>query len=110
MKRFTPFLLILIHFTSLAGEAISVGDCIRDGEAQLAAGRFSVALDSCRTGLKELGDSYVTSEVEDDTGMKLIAADLQFKEGRIENAAVVTCRILKERFGLWEKKRGKKPN
>lgn len=110
MKRICSILLIIVPFISHAGEAASIGKRIGDGDAQLAAGQFAVALNSCRNGLKELGDSYVSSEVEDDSGMKLIAAELQFKEGRIENAAVVTCRILKERFELWKKKQANKPN
>lgn len=106
MKRFTSILLVLISCAAHAGVVDSVGASLRDAEAQLASGRYLLALEFCRSGLKELGDSYVTSEVEDDSGMKLIAADLPFKEGRIENAAIVTCRILKERFKLW----GEKPN
>ena len=58
-------------------------------------------------GLKELGEAYVSPELEDDTGLKLMAAELQLKEGRIGNAAAISCQMLRLRQERWQRQQDK---
>jgi hypothetical protein len=104
MKRLFLILIILVHGNTFAVDTVTVLKLLRDGEAQLAEGRFLDSLEFCRKGLKTLGNEYSSDEVLDDTGLKLIAADLQLKEGKPDNAASVTCRILRVRYEQWERK------
>jgi hypothetical protein len=106
MNKF--ILLLLLAFTAaFAQESAPWIRALDEGEAFWANGDFVRALDSCRLGLKNLGRQYTTPATIDDTSMKLIAAKLQEKEGKLSNAASVTCRILRIRSELWETKRGK---
>lgn len=100
-------LLFFANSAAFAQESSLATIPLREGEALLANGDFVKALESCRTGLKNLGSNYTAPDTIDETGMKLIAAKVQEKNGEFGNAALVTCRILRIRFELWETKRRK---
>lgn len=58
----------------------------------------------CQVGLRALGDAYVDDAVEDDTGQKLVVADILLQQGKVENACSMYCRMLEERFQQFKKK------
>lgn len=55
-------------------------------------------------GLKTLGDRYVLPASIDETGMKLVAAEAEEKNGRLENAAQMRRRILQTRLDMLQQK------
>lgn len=113
MNRVLLVLLATYHLQAAALDTRVVLGLLHEGDFFLAADNFSMALESCRKGLKVLGYEYVSPNLEDDTDMKLIAAMLQEKEGKFNNAAAVTCGILRERIRLFETKNdlgAKNPN
>lgn len=71
---------------------------LKDGESAIAQSRFDDAIDKCRAGLDKLGSAYVRAKVIDDTGQKLVAADILRREGKIENASSMYCRMLAVRL------------
>lgn len=75
-----------------------VAGFLRDGQAAIAQKRFDDAIAKCRAGLDRLGSAYVRDDVIDDTGLKLVAADVLRREGKAENASSMYCRMLAERF------------
>ena len=90
---------------TFAQDTAQVLHLLESGEVFLRNGHFEKALVSCREGLKTLGDEYSSPDLLDDTDMKLLAAEIQEAEGKLGNAATVTCRILRSRIELWERKR-----
>lgn len=97
-------LLVSVQPYGLARDGAASLDPLREGESLLASGEFSKALDACRRGLKILGDEYSSPDLIDDTDLKLLAATLREEEGRIDDAASVTCSILRGRYELWHSK------
>lgn len=104
------WLILLLSLTAVSAafgeEPMGVGKSLQEGEQFLVSGYYDEALEACRCGVKVLGDAYYSSEVIDDTDLKLMAADLQQQEGKLENAASVTCHVLRIRLELWEAKYG----
>lgn len=81
-----------------------VSRILREADSAFSSGRFDDAVKKCQAGLKALGDAYVDENVADDTGQKLIAADILLREGKVENASSMYCRMLAERLQQFEKK------
>lgn len=75
-----------------------VADFLRDGQTAIAQKRFDDAIAKCQAGLDKLGNAYVRAAVDDDTGLKLVAADILRREGKTENASSMYCRMLAERL------------
>jgi hypothetical protein len=75
-----------------------VADLLRDGKNAIDQKKFDEAIVKCRAGLDKLGSAYARAEVIDDTGLKMVVADIQRREGKVENASQMYCRILAERF------------
>jgi hypothetical protein len=73
-------------------------------DAEIAAQNWETANKLLKQALAELGDRYVCPDVIDDTGMKLMAADLQEKEGKLDNAAHVRRRMLADRLEMLRSK------
>ena len=95
-------LQVFVHLEGLALDGAASLDLLREGESLYASREYSKALDSCRRGLRILGDGYSSPDLMDDTDLKLFAATLREKEGRLDDAASVTCRVLRARYELWE--------
>lgn len=75
---------------------------LMDGNGAISNKQFDVAALKCQAGLKVLGDAYLTKVIEDDTGQKLALADIFLRQGKVENASLMYCRILTERVKLFE--------
>jgi len=69
-------------------------------DAKITTQNWEAANKLLKQALAELGDRYTRSDTIDDSDMKLIAADIQEREGRPDNAAHVRRRILAERLEL----------
>jgi len=50
------------------------------------------------------GDDYAPAGVEDDTDLKLLAAEERAKEGHVDDAASVTLRMLQTRLKLYARR------
>jgi len=73
-------------------------------DAEIAVQNWEEANQQLKQALAELGDRYVCDDTIDDSDMKLLAADLQEKEGKSNNAATVRRRILAERLDMLKRK------
>ena len=75
---------------------LEVGTKLLDGG--LAGEAWASALD----GLEELGEDYAAPTAIDDTTLKLAAAEEQYDEGNVADAASVALRVLETRVSLYE--------
>lgn len=71
------------------------------GRQKLDAGEAAEALAAARSGIDELGRSYSTSAVIDDTSLKLAAADEREEDGELEHAATIALRVLETRTRIY---------
>jgi len=69
-------------------------------DAEIANRDFENANNTLNAALDQLGNRYSDPRVIDDSGMKLIAARDQDRNGRPENAAQVRIKVLRERLRL----------
>lgn len=72
----------------------------------LAQGKADAAYAAATSGVEELGTSYRSGPVRDDTGMKLAAAKAQLAAGEVQAAAEVAIEQLGARLALYEKTHG----
>jgi len=77
---------------------------LEKADAEITAQNWEAANKLLKQALVELGDRYTRSDTIDDSGMKLIAAELQEREGKPDNAAHVRRRILAERLEMLRSK------
>jgi len=83
---------------------ITIKAQLEKADAEIAVQNWEAANKLIKQALDELGDRYYCLEVEDDTGLKLIAADNQEKGGRPDNAAHVRRSMLAERLEMLRSK------
>ena len=76
------------------------------GSSYLASGDPENAMACARRGLDMLGDDYASPMVDDDTDMKLFAAQERIQEGYLQDGAEVMLRVLDERTGLFAERTG----
>lgn len=74
------------------------------GEQQLAAQQADAALASARSGLDALGDDYAAPLANDDTDMKIYAAEDLIEQGEAANAAGTLLRALESRIKLYQER------
>lgn len=74
------------------------------GRRKLEAGEPREAVRCAEQGLEALGDEYAPPGVEDDTQLKLLAAQEQLRQGRDEAGARVMLRMLEERTTLYARR------
>ena len=102
----------MVPATQMEGQAImndkklfmTISAQLEKIDAEIAAQNWEAANKLLKQALAELGDRYTRSDTIDDSGMKLIAAELQEREGRLDNAAHVRRRILAERLEMLRSK------
>lgn len=76
------------------------------GRTFLASGDAEDAIACARHGLETLGDDYASPTVDDDTDMKLFAAEERIQEGHAQDGAEVMLRILDVRTRLFAERTG----
>jgi len=69
---------------------------LEKADAEMAVQNWEATNKLLKQALDKLGNRYICAghNVIDESGMKLIAADIQEKEGKLDNAAHVRRRIL----------------
>jgi hypothetical protein len=77
---------------------------LEKADAEIAAQNWETANELLKHTLAELDDRYVCLGAIDETGMKLITADLQEREGKLDNAARVRRKMLAARLEMFGKK------
>ena len=77
---------------------------IEKSDVEIAAQNRKAADSLLKHALAELGDRYVCPGVIDETGMKLVAADLQEREGKLDNAVRVRRKMLAARLEIFRSK------
>ena len=77
---------------------------LKKADAEIAAQNWETANELIKQALTELDDRYVRSDVIDDSGMKLIAANIQEREGKLDNAVRSRRRTLAGRLELLKSK------
>ncbi|WP_102798842.1 hypothetical protein [Bowmanella denitrificans] len=79
---------------------LNVGEDAHENE------EFNLDLAKCKNGLKLLGspNAYYTKVGIDDTGLKLTLAEVAERQGNVERASNITCRVLKDRIELTKRK------
>ena len=82
---------------------ISCRAWLSQGEARLDENDTEGAIECAYKGLNDLGDSYRPTLVKDDTGLKLLMAEAQIREGQPEAGARNLLKVLKERIGQYER-------
>lgn len=83
-----------------AGRIAEVESLKADAEAAMRRHQWPSANLKLKAAIATLGDAYVQDDVADDTGMKLVTADIQEKEGRMSNAVIVRYMVLNARLAL----------
>ena len=73
---------------------------LEKADAAIAAQHWEGADKLIRQALAELGDRYVCPGTLDETGMKLIAADLQEREGKLDEAVRMRRKMLVARLEM----------
>ena len=77
---------------------------LEKADADIAAQNWEAANQQLTQALAELGSRYALPHTIDESGMKLIAANLQEKEGKPDNAARVRRKIFAERLEMFKSK------
>ena len=73
------------------------------GEKLAARKRLPSAIEAAQGGLAALGQDYAPPGVDDDTTLKLAAAEDQIEKGNLGNGATTLLRVLRERIDLYVK-------
>jgi tetratricopeptide (TPR) repeat protein len=73
------------------------------GQEHFTQGRFSEAIDDFKRAIAEMGEDYTDEVIMDDTGLYLFAAQIEQKNGRLENAAHTLDEIVSSRLTLYER-------
>ena len=71
--------------------------------------KWKDANDSLQKGIELLGDQYLSKDIIDDTGMKLIVANMAASKGDWEAAATVREKILSSRLQAFRSKIERSP-
>ncbi|MFE4105184.1 hypothetical protein [Almyronema epifaneia] len=72
------------------------------GEQFVDKGNFEAAIACAQQGLDALGSDYAAPEVEDDTDMKLLAAEDRIESGHLQDGASVMLQMLETRTELYQ--------
>ena len=87
-----------------AVDGAEIARFLKEGKAAIARRQFELAVLKCHDGLDQLGDAYWSMGIVDDTEQKLVSADAQQRDGKLDVAATAYCRTLEVRLGLFNRK------
>ncbi|AZS49447.1 hypothetical protein DM558_01035 [Entomomonas moraniae] len=62
---------------------------------------FKKAISLFDDGIKKIGNQYYSTDIQDDTGMKLILANAEEKKGNLERAAYLKRNVLEARIQIF---------
>ncbi|MBC3874060.1 hypothetical protein [Undibacterium flavidum] len=108
MKLFIGFLLFCVLLNAKSADQNSIPLHLKNGESARRSGAFEIAISECKTGIEKLGDRYFDEDVIDDTGQKILLADIKVGEKELKTASLLYCSMLEERIGIYNRKLEKK--
>jgi siderophore synthetase component len=74
---------------------------LAEAEQALAEGDADAAIARARSGLEALGEDYAPAEVEDDTTLKVLAAEDAIDQGDKARGAGMLIEMLRTRAGVY---------
>lgn len=84
--------------------ATQVEVMLNQAKSDTSAEKWKDANDSLQKGIELLGEQYLSQDIVDDTGMKLIVANMAASKGDWEAAATVKEKILSSRLQAFRSK------
>ena len=84
--------------------ATQVEVMLNQAKSDTSAEKWKNANDSLQKGIELLGEQYLSQDIVDDTGMKLIVANMAASKGDWETAATVKEKILSSRLQAFRSK------
>lgn len=81
-----------------------LANLLEQGNAKLINKKYAEAIILFDSGLEQLADKYFSKDIMDDTGIKLILADVALKKGNLDYAANLKHNVLQSRFTLLKDK------
>ena len=100
MKSHFIALLLLMSHSAFSAEIGRIESLLAQGNAEIGKGKYEAAYHSCTQGIVELGNAYLSPKVIDDTGQKLVLAEVSAEEGNYKVASAVSCSSLNSRVSL----------
>jgi len=85
-------------------EARPPGQWLALGRKFESRAQWHDAVSSAQAGLDELGDEYAGPDVEDDSDLKLMAAEERLAQGHTSDGASVMLRVLGDRVRLYARR------
>ncbi|WP_237059078.1 hypothetical protein [Microbulbifer sediminum] len=100
MNRYFLASILLISHSSLSADIARIESLLAQGNAEIGKGKYEVAYHICTQGIVDLGNAYVSPSAIDDTGQKLVLAEVSAEEGNYKVASAVSCSSLNSRVSL----------
>ncbi|WP_299599684.1 hypothetical protein [uncultured Microbulbifer sp.] len=100
MKRYFLASILLISHSAFSEDMVRVESLLAQGNAEIEKGKYEAAYHSCTQGIAGLGNTYLSQKVIDDTGQKLVLAEVSAKEGNYKVASAISCSSLSSRVFL----------
>ena len=100
MKRYFLVSVLLISHSAISADIARVESFLAQGNAAIGKGKYESAYHSCTQGIVELGNTYFSPKIIDDTGQKLILAEMSAEEGNFKVASAASCSSLRSRVSL----------
>ncbi|WP_139304873.1 hypothetical protein [Microbulbifer marinus] len=97
MKRYLLASVLLISHSAFSVDIDRIKSLLEQGYAAIGNGKYESAYHSCTQGIVELGYTYFSPKIIDDTGQKLVLAEVSAKEGNYKMASALSCRSLNSR-------------
>ena len=91
--------MLLGNANAAPSDNLALGS-LRSGQRSLAKADYAATLAICKTGLAQLGDSYYDPKVVDDSGQKLVLAQIYERDGALKTAATIYCNVLSGRIQI----------
>lgn len=87
--------------TIKCNDMVVIDNLLKQGNELIIKKDFQQAMIVFNEGIKQIGDSYLSNNIEDDTGMKLILANVEEKKGNLERAVYLKRNVLESRIQVF---------
>lgn len=75
---------------------------LHQGKVLMGQKNYQQSLNMFDQGIKQLGDRYVSDQLDDDTDLKLMLAGDEQQKGNLAHAAHLKCNVLDARIQLYK--------
>ena len=110
MKWIIGFLLFPVLLNVIDVDLNSITLHLKKGGNARTSGAFENAISECKAGIDELGDKYFDEDAIDDTGQKIILAEIKVREKDLKIASALYCGMLESRIETYKRKLEKTKN